>query len=149
MAESDNICDGVSALLMQMARINRLEGERILKAFGIRGGQEVVMGCLWEEDGQRAGDIAARVGISAPAITKHIKNLIKEGFVVTAPDANDKRASCVFLTDKGRDARVAVAERIRQMEQDLVKPLSPEDRESFARMLRILVAENRRQHVSL
>ncbi|MEM9795434.1 MAG: MarR family transcriptional regulator [Pseudomonadota bacterium] len=145
MDEVDNICDGVSAMLMQVARINRLEGERILKAFGIRGGQEVVMGSLWEEDGQRAGDIAARIGVSAAGITKHIKNLVAAGFVTTAPDADDKRASRVFLTDRGREVRAQVAQGIRDMERTLVAPLKPEERESFAQMLAVLVRENRKR----
>lgn len=145
MNASDNICDGVSALLMQFARINRIEGERILKAFGIRGGQEVVMGSLWEADGQRLGDIAARVGVTAASITKHVKNLAAEGFVTTAPDDQDKRVSRVFLTDKGRDVRKAVAEEIGKMEQALVAPLKPKDREHFANMLAVLVGENRKR----
>lgn len=145
MDEADPICDGVSALLMQFARINRLEGERILKTFGIRSGQEVVMGSLWEEDGLRTGDIATRVGVSAAGITKHVKNLVAAGFVETTTDRDDRRVSRVYLTQKGRDVRDAVAANIRDMERTLFEPLDLEDRARFANMLRVLVNQNRKR----
>ncbi|MBV6658961.1 MAG: MarR family transcriptional regulator [Devosiaceae bacterium] len=132
-------------MLMQFARINRIEGERILKTFGIRGGQEVVMGSLWEADGQRPGDIAKRVGVTAASITKHVKNLTDEGFVTAAPDEEDRRVSRVFLTGKGRDVRQAVAREISKMEQTLTEPLKPMDRERFVAMLAVLVDENRKR----
>lgn len=145
MENPDNICDGVSALLMQVARINRIEGERILKEFGFRGGQEVVMGSLWEEDGQRAGDIAAKIVVSAAGVTKHVKNLAAAGFVKTAADQKDGRVSRVFLTDEGRNVRNAVAAKISEMERALIAPLSPDDQQRFAQMLAILIKENRKR----
>ncbi len=140
-----SVCDGVSALLVQIARINRLEGERVLKEAGIRTGQEFVLGALWEADGQRPSDIASRLGVTAAVLTKHVHNLTRAGFLTTRPDEQDGRATRIFLTAKGRDARDAVSAGIRDLEVDLLRPLDAADREAFARMLAKLVAAKRDQ----
>jgi DNA-binding MarR family transcriptional regulator len=137
---SENICLGVSALLVQVARYNRQEGERVLRKAGIRPGQEFVLGALWEKDGQRPGDIAKRLGVTPAVLTKHVHNLSKAGLVTVETDVTDQRAYVICLTQPGRDLRAEVAIGIEELERILMSSLTEQDRTRFRGMLERIVA---------
>lgn len=48
------------------------------------------------------GDIASGMAISHPAAVKLIDRMLRKGLVVKAEDVQDRRVSCVSLTDLGR-----------------------------------------------
>ncbi len=143
MAESVELCNGVSALLKRVAHINRVEGERILGECGFRGGQEYVMGALWELDGQRPGDIARRLGLSAAAVTKHVRNLTQAGYLESRMDSEDKRASRIFLTASGHAVRETVGQNIQRLEAELLSPLNDREREELAKLLSAILAHHK------
>ncbi|QPH52275.1 MarR family winged helix-turn-helix transcriptional regulator [Pontivivens ytuae] len=145
MNDEDDLCDGVSALLKRVAHLNRVEGERILGECGFRGGQEYVMGALWEKDGQRPGDIAGRLGLSPAAVTKHVHNLANAGYLRTEADKEDRRASRIFLTQKGVSVRDRVGRQIRTLEADLLSPLSAEEVVTLKGLLSAILAFHKKQ----
>lgn len=140
MAES--ICVGVSALLVQVARLNRQEGERVLRSAGIRPGQEFVLGALWEGDGQRPSDIAKRLGVTSAVLTKHVHNLVKAGLVEARDHESDRRANRIFLTSRGRDLQSEVAQGIGELERVLLSTLDVNERSVFHEMLERIVANS-------
>jgi MarR family transcriptional regulator, organic hydroperoxide resistance regulator len=137
---NENICGGVSALLVQVARLNRHEGERVLRHAGIRPGQEFVMGALWEEDGQRPGDIARKLGVTAAVLTKHVNNLAEAGFVEAKKHESDGRASRIFLTSRGKALRSEVSTGIDELERNLLATLDESERQVFRDMLERILA---------
>jgi DNA-binding MarR family transcriptional regulator len=139
---ADNICVGISALLVQVARLNRQEGERVLHSAGIRPGQEFVLGALWEADGQRPGDIAKRLGVTPAVLTKHVHNLAKAGLVEVRDDKIDKRASRVFLTSSGAKLREQVADGIGKLEDALLESLDQNERLVFQELLERILAKS-------
>lgn len=66
-------------------------------------------------DGIRVGDVAARVGISMPAASRLLRRLERRGYVATARDESDRRATLVRLTVAGSRLRTAVIERRRAL----------------------------------
>jgi len=66
-------------------------------------------------DGLRVGEIGARVGMSLPSTSRLISRLERHGYVSTARDERDRRATIVRMTDEGRRVRSAVIERRRQL----------------------------------
>jgi MarR family transcriptional regulator, organic hydroperoxide resistance regulator len=139
---ADNICVGISALLVQVARLNRQEGERVLQAAGIRPGQEFVLGALWEADGQRPGDIAKRLGVTPAVLTKHVHNLTKVGLVDVRDDETDRRASRIFLTSNGAKLREQVADGINRLEHALLGSLDQDERLVFQELLERILAKS-------
>lgn len=66
---------------------------------------------LFEEDGLRIGELAKRARLSKQNMTTMVRLLEKEGLVVRRPDAEDARASRVYLAKKAQRFR-PVAESI-------------------------------------
>jgi len=60
---------------------------------------------LLSEDGpQRSGDIAARLAVEAPHVTRQVQRLEGAGYVERVPDPADRRAYRIKLTAAGREA---------------------------------------------
>jgi DNA-binding MarR family transcriptional regulator len=65
---------------------------------------------LFEEDGLRMGELAARARLSKQTMTTMVRLLERNGLVTRAPDPSDRRATRVYLTERSRSFR-PVAER--------------------------------------
>jgi DNA-binding MarR family transcriptional regulator len=75
---------------------------------GLHLGQEFYLAQLWKEDGVTSADLAARTGVSAPAVTKVVGGLERAGLVRRERDPADARLVRVWLTDAGRALREPV-----------------------------------------
>ncbi|MEU6082552.1 MarR family transcriptional regulator [Streptomyces sp. NPDC047108] len=79
--------------------------------------------------------LAAREGVTQPAMTQLISRLQESGLVTRASDPEDRRVVRVHITDAGRDAlarrRAARAERLGH----LLERLSPDDRAALTAAL--------------
>ncbi len=94
-----------------------------LEAAGLTITQYGLLGHLKSFDGIGIGALAEKLVMDPTTLTRNIRPLERLGFVVQAPDPNDKRSRSLHLTDKGRDAyaeaRPAWAKAQRQIEQAL------------------------------
>jgi DNA-binding MarR family transcriptional regulator len=64
------------------------------------------------EFGGRAVDIAEKLSVSAPVLSRHIAELQERGLVARRPDPEDRRAQLLELTEAGK-ARLAEVEEAR------------------------------------
>jgi DNA-binding MarR family transcriptional regulator len=74
----------------------------VLDALGITYPQYLVMGALWERDGQAIGAIADRLSLESSTITPLVKRLEAAGFVQRQRNPEDERQVIVTLSAKGR-----------------------------------------------
>lgn len=81
-----------------------------LERLGLHQGQDFYLAQLWRADGLTSADLAARTGVSAPAVTKMVNGLEKAGLVHRARDASDARLVRIWLTDAGRALHESVTE---------------------------------------
>jgi len=88
----------------------------------------------------RIQEVAESQGITLGAASRLVDRLRRDGLLHRAPCEHDRRAIILTVTDAGID-HLASAETIVAAEQDrLFAPLSPNQRDSFARAL-TLIAE--------
>jgi DNA-binding MarR family transcriptional regulator len=83
----------------------------------------------------RISEVARRIGVTLPAASRQLRRLERRGLISLRPDASDRRAAVVELTDDGHRARDAVMRhRLEQLRQ-LAAPLesSSEARRQLAR----------------
>lgn len=80
-----------------------------LDRHGLHLGQEFYLAQLWREDGVTSADLAARTGVSAPAVTKVVGGLERAGLVHRERDASDARLVRVWLTEAGRALREPIS----------------------------------------
>ncbi|HEY7937598.1 MAG TPA: MarR family transcriptional regulator [Candidatus Limnocylindrales bacterium] len=58
-------------------------------------------------DGLRVSDVAARIGMSRPSMTRLVQRLQRRGVIVAEPDPSDGRATILRATAAGMAMRVA------------------------------------------
>jgi DNA-binding MarR family transcriptional regulator len=75
---------------------------------GIHEGQQYVLSCLWEEDGLAPGEVARRLGIATPTVTRAATRMEAAGLLRREPHPSDRRLVRLVLTDKGRHLRADV-----------------------------------------
>lgn len=66
----------------------------------------------------RVGEVALQIGTALSATSRLLSRLERRGFLTSARDENDRRATNVRLTPLGEQVRVAVIERRRLLMQD-------------------------------
>lgn len=111
-----------------VSRLSKSEAERRLSRLGVHAGQQLVLECLWDEDGLTPGEIARRIGVEAATLTRALRRMEAGELVERRVDVSDRRRVRAWLTPRGRDLRPAVQAVMDQLAQDAVALLS--DRET-------------------
>ncbi|MGP4111384.1 MarR family winged helix-turn-helix transcriptional regulator [Streptomyces sp. 4N509B] len=79
-----------------------------------------VLRLLSDAGPMRPGELATRLAVEAPHVTRQVQRLVREGYVRSFPDPNDGRAQLVELTAAGAEAHERILEvRQRWMEEAL------------------------------
>ncbi|MEX0345348.1 MAG: MarR family winged helix-turn-helix transcriptional regulator [Rhizobiaceae bacterium] len=102
---------------------------------GFYAGQDQIMLALGQADGQTPGELAEKIGVRPPTVTKTINRLSEQGFVDRRASAEDGRQSHVFLTDAGRSALSAIKRAVRKTEENLLSGLTKKDRKRLRKLL--------------
>ena len=121
--------------LAKVCKAHRGNVGGLLAEHGLHVGQEMVLVELWEADGLRGGELAARLGVEPPTVTKMLRRLEACGLVERRPDPSDARSFRVFLTASGRDLEGPVAGCWEISEQRLLAGLSEDERRTFYGLL--------------
>lgn len=124
------------ARIMNQVRVH----ESLCKRAGVdldRGGAAVLYKLFTEVDNARLTELAERLGIDPPAVTRKVQQLEREGLVCRAPDPNDARASRLRLTRQGRSAIEKLLRARRLWLEALLHSWPASDKEEFARLLRL------------
>jgi DNA-binding MarR family transcriptional regulator len=70
---------------------------------------------LLDREGRSHSELAERLHVRPPTITKMIQRMERAGFVERRPDAKDERVSRVYLSPAGR----AIGDDLRRVERQL------------------------------
>src|SRR6476661_10088636 len=87
------------------------------------------------EGESRATHLAARLGVSAPVLSRHIADLEEHGYVVRRPDPEDGRAQLIALSAAGTEKLRVIEDQRTATIQDLLQDWSQDDVELTARTL--------------
>jgi DNA-binding MarR family transcriptional regulator len=123
-----------AARLVRTALASRLNGH------GFHAGQDGIMLALHAEDGQTPGQLAARLGVKPPTITKTINRLSAQGHLEKKPSSEDQRQSNVFLTETGREAIRDIERAVKKTEKQALKDFDKKDRKALMKLLQRIEA---------
>lgn len=121
--------------LHSAARLARTALAARLLGHGFYAGQDQIMLALDREDGQTPGNLAGRLGVRPPTITKTINRLQAQGFLEKRASAADARQAHIFLTDTGRDIIHAIEKSVKKTEKQALKGLDKKDQKALFKLL--------------
>lgn len=107
----------IMSSLQAAARLSRTALAARLLAHGFYAGQEQVMLLLEREDGLTPGELAIRLGVRPPTVTKTVNRLQAQGYVEKRGSVRDARRANIFLTDAGRGAIRAIEKAVRRTDR--------------------------------
>jgi len=107
-----------------------------LEAYRIGSGQFDFLMVLYQRDGISQETLARILKVSKATSTRAIQSLEKEGYVYRQRDKDDLRAYKVYLTEKGKEIRRVVLEKLISFVDTLLSDFTPEEKETFRRLVK-------------
>ena len=74
----------------------------LLKEIGLTYPQYIALTCLWDQDGQKVGDISRRLHMESSTLTPLLKRLEQLGHIRRKRGKDDERQVFVHLTESGK-----------------------------------------------
>ena len=90
---------------------------------------------LWQDDGLRCGDLADRLGVEPPTVTRTLRRLESCGLVERRADPEDARSLRVYLTRQGRELEEPVLRCWERAEQTVLAGMNGRERQTFRNLL--------------
>ena len=109
-----------------------LEGSRLTLS------QYQLLEALRDAERLPVSELAASAGVAPPTATRMLDALVRDGIAERMPCAQDRRVVHIALTDDGRDAVDAAAERVGAGRARVRDRLSPAEQQEAAALLRRL-----------
>lgn len=125
----------VGFALAKVCKAHRGNVGSLLAEVGLHVGQEMVLIELWQKDGLRGGELACRLGVEPPTVTKMLRRLENCGLVERRPDPADARSFRVCLTEAGRALEDPVTRSWGRAEERTLAGLTPDERRELGRLL--------------
>ena len=124
--------------LVLSARASRTALSARLAAMGLYPGQDAVLLALGSEDGLALRDLAERLSVRPPTITKTVARLTTQALVEKRASTTDARQSHAFLTEKGLALVEEVREAQKTVERNALRGLSEKERKTLRKLLQRL-----------
>jgi len=128
--------DEFLAVLPSVSRAVKVRLESRLLAHGVHAGQQFILECLWREDGLTPGELAQRIGVETPTVTRAAQRMEATGLVRRIPDPDDARLVRVYLTERGREVQTLLPALLRTATEEVLAGLAQEERTELVRLLK-------------
>ncbi|WP_309084703.1 MarR family transcriptional regulator [Chelativorans sp.] len=121
--------------LQSAARLSRTALAERLFDQGLYAGQDKIMLALDQENGLTPGQLAEKLGVRPPTITKTINRLAAQGFLEKRASDTDARRAHVYLTESGAELIRAIERSVRKTEKQALKSLDKKDQKALVKLL--------------
>lgn len=122
-------------LIIQVARAHRATAQAHLGKLGLHTGQEIILMQLFGQDGQSQTQLAERLVVQAPTVTKMLQRLEAGGFVERRGSSTDNRVTLVFLSRKGKSLEKPLQAIWLDLEKQASAGLNATERTQLAHLL--------------
>ncbi|WP_067181936.1 MarR family winged helix-turn-helix transcriptional regulator [Microtetraspora niveoalba] len=134
-----------SWLLTQLAvHAHRLASEGFGEV-GARGYHYRILAALDQFGEASQAELGRRCNMDRSDVVAAINELAEQGFVERTPDPDDRRRNIVTLTEAGERQMRRIDRALDEVQDDLLGPLSPEDRQTLTRLLTLLLTHHRQE----
>ena len=115
--------------------------DRMIRKFQLSGPQGRYLRRIFENPGISQEDLSKYYQVDKGAIAKSVRRMEELGYIRREQNPEDRRAYCLFPTEKAREFCEFCKEDIRRMEHTFEETLTPEEVEVFRRLL-IRITDN-------
>jgi len=112
--------------------------EAAFNRHGVRAGQQFILECLWETDGLTPGEIARRLELATPTVTRAATRMEASGLLRREPHPTDARLVRLCLTERGKRLESTLARERAALTKRATRGLSETDQEHLVKLLRVL-----------
>jgi DNA-binding MarR family transcriptional regulator len=126
----------VGRLLILASRLHRARIGEKLQALSLFPGQEQVLEILASEGAMPMGELAGKLSVRPPTVSKTIARLSTQGLVQRSPDGGDGRLVRVQLTVEGESRAAALGSLLDEVEGEMLDGLDGKDRKRLRKLLR-------------
>lgn len=132
---------GLSAIdlgpvITQTARSMRTALAHSLTDSGIYAGQDGVVLALAEDEGMTPGQLAAKLGVKAPTMTRTVGRMEAQGILERRADSEDGRLTKVYLTEAGRESVEKIGRSVTETSEAAVQGLSDKEVRTLLKLLK-------------
>ncbi len=126
--------------LIQLMKEHRQRAEEALSQLGLHVSQELVLFVLWREEGLSQSELAARLRVELPTLTKAVQRMERAGLLIRQADEKDTRVSRVYLTEKGRALYAPALNVWQEMETRTLRGMTEIEQVLLRRLLQQMVS---------
>jgi DNA-binding MarR family transcriptional regulator len=105
-----------------------------------------VLESLTEADGLAMGDLATRLFVDGPMLTRIIDRMVESAQVYRAPDPHDRRRVLIFLSQRGAAQFRDIGPFIKSIQQDVLDRLGASDAAALTNLLSELLGDRTGPH---
>lgn len=116
-------------------RHGRIMHDRAMKQFGLTGQQMGYLRYINETPGVSQEDLARYLQIDKGAVAKSVRDMVDKGYVERRRNPEDKRAYCLFPSEKAEHICREGKARFAEFEKEITKGLTDEEIEIFEVLL--------------
>lgn len=121
--------------VQQLAKAQRARLAAILAPHGLHPGQDSLLVLLWAHPGLRQAELARRLGIEPPTVTRMVQRLERAGLVERQRDPHDARLVRVRATPRAKLLEGVVRRAWEEVDAQLIEAMGEEGATALRRLL--------------
>lgn len=125
----------VFATIGATVRAVRARLDRSLQDAGLRLGQYQLLRLLWEQDGMTPRELAERLDVEMPTVTRTVQRLLRDGFVRREAHPDDARSVRIYLTTRGQEQRERAFRIIARETEHALNGFTPSERDDLVGLM--------------
>ncbi len=122
-------------LFGQVAHLQLLQAYNLLDEIGVHPKQVPALMVLREHEGISQRELVDLLRVKAPTVAVTVKRLERAGYVKRGGDATDQRVNRIYLTEYGKQIVGQIPSRMKQVEQETLEGITPEELLLMRRLL--------------
>jgi MarR family transcriptional regulator, organic hydroperoxide resistance regulator len=109
--------------------------DKMAEEYGVSISMAFVLLALDEDEGTPVTKVAPRIGMEPNSLSRILKKMVEDEFIVKKETRKDKRKVLLLLTERGKEMREIALRAVFKLESSVIKSVSPSELESFFKVV--------------